>query len=175
MKNLLGLIMSSLLLTACFNSEKEPVNTNDRLLPAPEGAVKDFQLNQDSTFLQTGWYHVSDDSTNFKRIVKKSSDAHYINPQPILTNRDIKGFWIEKESLYGSKGLSLEMIFSIEAAEKWKIGTEKAVGKQIGFVVDNQLIQVLKVNSRIESGAGSLFLDNYSRKELEKMILNIRH
>jgi len=168
MKNSSVLFLSFILfLTACFNNNK---NIGGRLLADPEQHIKDSPdiLLHDSTILYTGWYYVVDTVNCFMRHLYKSpADTFFINPKPIVLAENFTTLQIYESNAGGQKYIGLTMQLDKAGAKNWSIATQKSIGKQLAFILDNQLLQVVKVNSQITSGITALNSGVYSRTELE--------
>jgi hypothetical protein len=123
MKLCLLAIASIVLFTACFNQKK---------------------------FLKTGWYGISPERNLYQRIEAKTSDSFFVNPNPILTVRDFESVTIRD----AKSGYMSEMLFKLNnnVSEKWEKETGRYIGEKIGFVLNNKLIQVLKVNEPLYGG-----------------------
>ena len=156
------------LLTACSDNNSQ-VKVGDRLLEDPEHHIKDSPniTKHDSTVLYTGWYYIVDTDNGFKRQLDKSTDTFFIDPKPIVVAKNFTTFEIYESDAGGQKYIGLTMRLDKMGTEKWSVATEKAIGKQLAFILDNRLLQVAKVNSQITAGVTALNRGDYSREELE--------
>ena len=152
--------------TACSDNKKK---VGDRLLADPEHHIKDSPniLVHDSTILYTGWYYVVDTDNGFKRQLYKSTDSFFIDPTPIVVAKNFTTFEIYESNAGGQKYIGLTMRLDKAGTENWSVATGKSIGKQLAFVLDNQLLQVAKVNSQITVGVTALNRADYSRAEIE--------
>lgn len=145
-----------ILLTVC-SGNNTLAQISERLLEEPH----------DSTILYTGWYNIVDTNNGIKRQLDKSTDTFFIDPNPIVTVANIKTSEIYESNTGGQKFVGLTMHLDETGTESWSVATEKAIGKQLAFILDNRLLQVAKVNSQITSGVTALNRGDYSRAELE--------
>ncbi len=156
-------LVLGLFLPVCFSYGKvkhkdAPTQIKDSLVIA----------KRDSSVLSTGWYYVSDSTTTLKRILDKSTDTFSIAPKPIVSAKDFAMVELNEIKEGGQKVIVLTMLLNEEATEKWSIATEKAIDKQLAFVLDNKLLYVVRITTQITVGVATLNRSLYSRQELEK-------
>lgn len=166
-KMMLIYISFIVLLTACSNSGQ--TRTDERLLKETEHHIKNNSLNMecDSITLSTGWYDVVDSGNGCKRQLDKSNDTFYIAPKPIVTASNFTTLKIYESDASGSKYVGLSMQLDAVGTEKWRIATERAIGRRLAFILDNKLLYVPKVQAQITAGVTALNRGNYTRQELE--------
>jgi preprotein translocase subunit SecD len=121
----------------------------------------------DSAFLTTGWYYVTSPGKGLKRPLDRSRDTFYIDPNPIVTAKNVTSFEIFESQRGAQKYVGLAMRLDDPGTESWSAATSKSIGKKVAFVVNNRLLQVSKVYVRITAGLTALNRGNYSRDELE--------
>lgn len=156
-------LFSSLLLfiSGCFeNSSKIEVGNSIEAIEHP--------ITQDSLILCTGWYYVRDNNNGVLRQLDKSNESYFIDPKPIVTAKNFITLEIYKGKGGSAKHIGLAMYLDEAGTKNWSIATENAIEKKLAFILDNRLLQVAKVNSRISSGTTALNRRNYSRAELKK-------
>ena len=169
MKYMTTLFLSFMfLLTACSDNNSQ-AQVGDRLLEDPEHHIKDSPniTKHDSTILYTGWYYIVDTDNGFKRQLDKSTDTFFIDPKPIVVAKNFTTFEIYESNAGGQKYIGLTMRLDEQGTENWSVATEKAIGKQLAFILDNKLLYVAKVNSQITAGVTALNRGDYSKAELE--------
>ena len=156
------------LLTACSDNSSQS-NVGDRLLEDPEHHIKDNPeiTKHDSTVLYTGWYYVIDTDNGYKRQLDQSTDTFIIDRHPIATANNFTTLEIYESDAGGRKYIGLTMRLDEKGTENWSVATEKSIGKQLAFILDNRLLYVAKVNAQITGGVTALNRGNYSRAELE--------
>ena len=156
------------LMTACPGSGSQ-AKMGDRLLEDPEHNIKDSPeiLKHDSTILYTGWYFVVDIDNGFKRQLDKSSDTFFIDPKPIVTAKNFSELEIYESNAGGQKYVGLTMRLDQGGTVNRSVATERSIGKQLAFILDNKLLYVAKVNAQITVGVTALNRGDYSRAELD--------
>lgn len=119
------------------------------------------------SILQTGWYYIVDTDNGFKRQLDKDTTHFFIDPNPIVTAKNFV-----KMEIYTSKSghLGLSIKLDNEGTKSWSIATEKAIGQELAFILDNKLIQTPTVMGQITGGITAINNDNFSKEELEKII-----
>lgn len=88
-----------------------------------------------------GWYFITDNQTMT------------FDKSPIVTTADFETLRID--SALNSENTMTYVItgqIKTEKAKIWADATEKAIGKQIGFLYNGEIISAPQVNSRIEGG-----------------------
>ena len=101
--------------------------------------------------LADGWYFITD------------SKANAVDRSPIVTASDFAALLLDSFPDAGHGTVSYQVIGKIKdnKVKAWADATEKAIGKQIGFMYNGEIISAPQVNMRIESGNFSI-----SSKEL---------
>jgi preprotein translocase subunit SecD len=139
------------------------------LLEDPEHHIKDNPTitKHDSSILYTGWYFIMDSENGFKRPLDKSSDTFFIAPNPIVTAKNFTSLEIYESNSDGQKYIGLSIKLDETGTENWSAATEKAIGKNLAFILDNRLVHVAKINSQVSAGVTALNRSDYSKAELE--------
>jgi len=163
------LLSLMLLLTGCSDNSSAKQKIGDRLLEDPENHIKDSPdiLKHDSTILYTGWYYVVDTPNSYKRQLDKSDETYYLDPEPIVTAKNVTTFEIYERSYNNKKYFGLTMRLDKEGTMNWSYATQKAIMNKLAFILDNRLLQVATVNSQITGGVTALNRGDYTRQELE--------
>ena len=149
--------MISIILTLFLLWNNEATKNN---LDKPE-QVKTSIITE--SFLETGWYYVVHTDNGFQRQLDKSSLLYFIDPTPIVTSKNVVKYEIYT-SIYGDIGLSMQLDSS--GTITWANATERATDKEVAFIVDNKLMQVATVVSRIPGGSTALNRGDYTKEEL---------
>lgn len=126
-------------------------------------ATKDnLFVNTDSTLI-TGWYYILDNQNGIKRQLDRDSLYYFLDPTPIVTVKNISDF-----EIYTARAgdVGLKMTLDEKGTTAWREATEKSIGKRLAFVVDNKLLHVPLVNSKISFGLTALNRGIYSREDL---------
>ena len=118
-----------------------------------------------SNYLVTGWYFIEDEKTDLERKLFKSEDSYYLNPKPIITNKNFTKLEIYKSN-YGDLGLSIR--FDNYGTELWSEATTKAFARiqKLGIIVDNQLISVADIANPIFGGISAINRGDLTKEEL---------
>jgi hypothetical protein len=157
------------LFTSLADTNSAKKKNCDRLLQNPGNYIKarpDIPKH-DSTILYTGWYFVIDTPTGYKRQLLQSDEVYFLNSKPIMTAKNIKASEIHENWLNNEQYFWLTMRLDKEGTEKWSYATRVAITKRIAFVIDNQLLQVVTVNSQMTDGIAVLARADFSRQEVE--------
>ena len=105
---------------------------------------------------ENGWYH----------ILSKQKDS--IAKEPIVTVKDFISLRLDSD---GNGTCVIVGQISKHKLKKWADETEKAIGKQIAFVLDDTVITNPKVNARIENGVFQISLPHgYDLKNIYNKI-----
>jgi preprotein translocase subunit SecD len=122
-----------------------------------------YEQNLRDSTLATGWYYILENETGFKRQLEKTKKFYFIDPYPILTRGHFDNVKIAPD-FHNDR-----YFIAITARKKyhnlWADATEKSIGKQLGFIIDDKLINAPMVNLKIQNGLSSI--SGYDKKELE--------
>lgn len=126
-----------------------------------------YQKNIQDSVLATGWYFIESDSTGFKRQLEKTEEVYFLNPRPIATSSNFKKVALGKnryDDWY--LGISLDKA----GTQAWAEATLKAAEAegQLGFVLNNRLLQAPRVNCQITKGMTAINSANYTKEEYEE-------
>lgn len=103
---------------------------------------------------ENGWYHILDN--------RKDS----LSIEPIVTVKDFVALKLDSGTMSGQPFYVIEGKISKHKLIKWSDATEKAIGKRIGFVYNNEIVTCPQVNMRIERGHFSISNTAYDIKNL---------
>ena len=104
---------------------------------------------------ENGWYH----------ILSKQKDS--IAKEPIVTVKDFISLRLDSD---GNGTCVIVGQISKHKLKKWADETDKAIGKQIAFVLDDTVITNPQVNARIESGVFQISSHDYDLKNIYNKI-----
>ena len=104
---------------------------------------------------ENGWYH----------ILSKQKDS--IAKEPIVTVKDFVSLRLDSD---GNGTYVIVGQISKHKLKKWADETEKAIGKQIAFILDDTVITNPQVNARIESGVFQISSHDYDLKNIYNKI-----
>jgi preprotein translocase subunit SecD len=103
----------------------------------------------------------------------KSDEIYYLNPKPIITAKNVKISEIQENWLNSKQYFWLTMRLDKKGTKSWSYATLSSIMKKLAFIVDNKLLQVVKVNSQVTEGITVLSRNEYSRQEIENFKLII--
>lgn len=116
-----------------------------------------------SEYLETGWYYVTENGKGVERILESTGEVFYIDPKPIVTTKD---FFIIKLEENNSGNPYLSIKFNGRGTTAWRIATGKAVGKNLAFILDDELLVTPYVNSQIDFGVSAIGYVSYDENDL---------
>lgn len=107
--------------------------------------------------VKNGWYHITDSKTLT------------FNSSPIVTTVDFEVLRIDS-ALNSANVMTYIIAGKIKSgkAKTWADATERAIGKQIGFLYKGKVITAPQVNARIDSGNFQIIPDGFCN-DREKM------
>lgn len=127
-----------------------------------------YKKNLKDSSLITGWYHIANTNCFFKYF-EKTDKKYCINPNPIITDA-----YFEKIKIMNSiKGI--DIFLNKKGTKIWSEATKESIGKNFAFIIEDQLVGIVKVNEQITFGRASFSTGKYSKKELKKFIDQIRN
>ncbi len=128
-----------------------------------------YKQNIKDSILATGWYYIMDSNNGFERQLDKTDEIYFIDPKPILVKAyfdKIEISEVKPQGQYeGYLGLSIRI--NKKYSNIWAEATEKSIGKRLGLIIDNKLVNAPLVNAKIEEGMSSLNRGIYDKGELE--------
>lgn len=129
-----------------------------------------YEQNKKDSVLTTGWYYITDNETGFERRLDKSEEMYFVDPKPILVKEHFDKIEIFESDFQGQyddyMGLSIQI--NKKYVDLWAEATGKSIGKRLGLIIDNKLVNAPQVNARIEGGMTALNRGVYTREELEE-------
>lgn len=169
-------LTSILLLCACIGNNSQGKISEALSNDSGNHTRSRIQIAEyDSTFLQTGWYYVVDYDNGFKRKLDQSTDTFFIQRYPIVTAKNFTTLEIYESDADGIKYVGMTMRLDEKGTQSWSVATEKSIGKQLAFILDNQLLFVAQVNAQITAGIAALNRGIYSKAELESFKTTIEN
>lgn len=113
--------------------------------------------------LRTGWYYLSSKENGIEKILNKTNNSFFLNPNPIVT---VDNF-TELEIYQSSTGeYSLTIRLDEKGTEHWRIATGKSIGQKLALVIDNELFYMPIVNAQIDFGVTALNRGDLSEADL---------
>ena len=127
------------------------------------------------SILKTGWYYVTDQQTNFKRQLDKTSEFYFIIPDVIIPVSQFKEMEITNSEYKGKNYPMLVIRFDSMGTASWSIATEKSIGRKLALIVNDKLVIAPKVNLQITAGVSALSRRDYTKQELEDILKEIEN
>jgi len=136
---------------------------NIQIEKANEPSVIGYIKSSDSLIIQLG---LSKDNFKLvKTIYKVGKEQKYAALVAIKSTPDINNAHIQKTGVEGNRVI---IYFNWDGARKWAEMTKKNIGKQVAFVIDNQIYTMPLVNAVINGGVAQL--DNLKNETIAKHI-----
>lgn len=127
---------------------------------------------QDS-MLKTGWYYVSDNETNYKRQLDKTSEFYFIDPNVIVPVEQFNKLELTESRYDNEKYPMLIIRFDSTGTDNWSLATEKSIGGKLALIINDKLVIASKVNSQITAGVSAINRSDYSQQDLEEILKTI--
>jgi len=121
--------------------------------------------------LKTGWYYISEHKNNYPRLLDKSKEIYYIDPNPIVTAKHFKEI---KMSSGVSDDKMLSIKFDATGTAAWSVATGKSIGQKLALIINNKLIYTPTVDAQIDVGISALNRGIYSESELNLFLKQIK-
>ncbi len=99
--------------------------------------------------LASGCYYVTDSLSGVERTMWKTGEKLYISPKAIVAVANFSSIKIESDQ-FGKSAILIGL--DKEGTEKFAEATEKWVGRQLAFVINDTLFSAPQVNMRIDGG-----------------------
>ncbi len=131
-------------------------------------------VTADST-LKTGWYYVTDQQTNFKRQLDKTSEFYFIDPNVIVPVGQFKKLELTDSEHEGKNYPMLVIRFDTKGTDSWSVATEKSIGGKLALIVNDKLVIAPKVNSQISAGVSALNRTDYTKQYIEEILKQIEN
>ncbi len=164
-------IAATLCLSGCGQGSSNALSVDVQgEMSDPTAASLNWSLlpGEDSLRLVTGWYDVVGPDQGVKRILDRDSAVYWLNPEPIVTARDIASFEMYQSSYDKSWGLAMKL--NDEGAAVWRLATGQSIGGHLALVVNNKLLCAPEVMAEIPSGMTALNRGTYSKDELKAIM-----
>ncbi len=151
---IIHLILSLILLGCSLTKNK----TNDHTIKS-------------SGYLETGYYFLSRNSDQYQRQLSGTLKNYYLNPIPIITVDNFTNVSAIKNE-WGYYYIRIDLNDS--GGQKWSEGTGKAIGDSLAIVINNELIQVVRVNAQITAPITAINRENLTKSEADKYLSDIK-
>lgn len=131
----------------------------------------DNSKSTDHNYLVTGYYYLTKDSDKFQRQLFGTARKYSLNPAPIITVDNFTKVSVDKNN-FGNYYLRIDLDES--GGQKWSEGTGKAIGDSLAIVVNNELIQVARVNAQITAPVTAINREGLTKSEADKYLADIK-
>lgn len=126
---------------------------------------KSVRTTMQDSILRTGWYRINYNQNGYKRILDKDSVFYFIDPQPLITAKQIKTIKIT----YTENGKpALWMQLNKNGTKTLNVLTKMTVMSKLAFIVNDKLLYAPTVVSQVTNGMTGLNRGTYTKEELEK-------
>ena len=117
------------------------------------------------TYLDTGWYKVSKDSSDNKYFIERTGQFYFIDK--------FKSAKFSKNRILKLK--VLEIYFDSLGTKQWEKSTEESNGNQFAFIFENTFINVPLVNSKITTGHSNIVLTDLNKEQIMQIKKSIKN
>lgn len=134
-----------------------------------------FFTQREERKLDTGFYYVSEQETEFERVLDKSDELYYLNPEKIIGVDNFQDY-MRIDFFTKDKNEIPELLIQLDSlgAIKWEAATRKALKHKLAFILNDNLIYVPTILSPISGGRISIWREEYDKNDLELIITKIR-
>jgi len=124
------------------------------------------EVSEDSIFLKTGWYYITDSINGILRVLDRAdSISYYIDTVPILTVDNFTNVSMYETKMY-ERYIALAIFLDEQGTESFRIATEKSIHEKLAMIVNNVLIYTPIVNVEITHGVSVLNRSDYTPEDL---------
>jgi preprotein translocase subunit SecD len=166
------ILLLLIFLTACSDSipDKKTAEPKEELLVGPHATINgNTTIVGGKQDLETGFYYVTGEEDPLKKEWDDSTKTYFLDPAPIFTSKNIRAIF-PKETHTGL----IELYLDSTGKQKWNLATKKAIGKNLAFVVNNELIIVLIISEQIETDMANFSVNNQPLEKLHSLKEKIR-
>lgn len=134
---------------ACAVGNNNSQNEENIACQAEDSVVTAYAFKDFNGRLVSGCYYVTDSLSGVERTMWKTGEKLYISPKAIVAVANFGSIKIESDQ-FGKSAILVSL--DKEGAEKFAEATEKWVGRQLAFVINDTLVSAPQVNMRIDGG-----------------------
>lgn len=131
--------------------------------------------SKSDSILATGWYYLTDQKTNYKRQLDKTSIHYFIDPNMIVSVKQFNKLEIIEGEYKEGKYPILIIRFDKKGKKRWSTATEKYVGGRLGLIINDKLVYAPIVNSPINGGISNLDRPDYTIENIEQILEQIKN
>ena len=122
-------------------------------------------------YLVTGYYYLSKTPNNFRRQLSGTTKQYYLKPSPIITVKNFTSASVDKNN-FGNYYVSINL--DEAGGQKWSEATGKTIGDSLAIVINNELIQVARVNAQITAPVTAVNKVGLTRSQADKYLKAIK-
>lgn len=143
------LLGGMLLFGACAVGNNNSQNEENIACQAEDSVVAAYAFKDFNGRLVSGCYYVTDSLSGVEHTMWKTGEKLYISPKAIVAVANFSSIKIESDQ-FGKSAILVSL--DREGTEKFAEATEKWVGRQLAFVINDTLVSAPQVNMRIDGG-----------------------
>jgi hypothetical protein len=129
--------------------------------------------NRQDSVLRTGWYYISDNETNYKRQLDKTSEFYFIDPNVIVPVQQFDKIELTESKYDNEKYPMIIIRFDFKGTDNWSIATEKSIGGKLALILNDKLVIAPKVNAQITAGVSAINRSDYSQQDIDEIFKTI--
>ena len=122
-------------------------------------------------YLVTGYYYLSKDSNKFQRQLYGTTRKYYLNPTPIITVDNFTSASVDK-NIFGDYYIGINLDES--GGKKWSEATGKTIGDSLALIINNELINVPRVNAQITAPITVVSRVDMTKSQADKYLADIK-
>ncbi len=127
--------------------------------------------NKTSDYLVTGYYYLSKNSNKFQRQLYGTTKKYNLIKTPIITVDNFTEAYVDKNN-FG--GYFISITLDKTGGQKWSEATGKTIGDSLAIIINNELIQVAKVNAQINAPVTAINRIGLTKSQAEQYLADIK-
>lgn len=154
-------------LSGLFNEPFGTVFTEKKLVAIDTIPSKEIYADKSVRKIESGFYLLTADTTNSKGMKIVDKDEYYfLDSVPVIPIIYVDS--ISKNYIKSIDRFELTIKFNHTGTRIWDQFTWKNSGRTVGLVIDNQLLNAVRIQGHIPNGLSSLMLP-YSEKQIDDL------
>lgn len=133
-----------------------------------------YQNNIKDSIIATGWYYIVEPDSGYIMDLNGYFDFYDISLKPIIVQKNVLKTEKFKTNMMGMT-TGLKMYFDEQGKKAWSEATGRSIGKQLGFVLDNKLIQVGTIQAQIDNGVSSIANREFTIEDINKIAKRLKN
>ena len=119
----------------------------------------------------TGYYYLSKDSNKFQRQLYGTTKKYNLIKTPIITIDNFTEAYVDKNNF---DGYFISITLDKTGGQKWSEATGKTIGDSLAIIINNELIQVAKVNAQINAPVTAINRIGLTKSQAEQYLADIK-